>query len=145
MLFLPSNTPSGQANAITHLAPILSSGVLDKYTTVNLNGTLNFKEKWAGTPNDARDEQWQSIIKGEYGEISEHLIGVRVQKSGLSAIADVWIPVTDDEVRKMGKDPEKVVRVPPQYRDQYGDGAIGVMDFAHQMHCLVSTFCVYRG
>lgn len=54
---------------LAHLAPILNSGVLDKYSTVNLNGTLNFKEKWAGTPNDARDEQWQSIIKGEYGEI----------------------------------------------------------------------------
>ena len=38
----------------------------------------------------------------------------------------------------MGKDPKSVTRVPPQYRNDYGDGALVVLDFAHQMHCLVS-------
>ena len=52
--------------------------------------------------------------------------------------ADVWIPITDEDVRKMGKDPKSVARVPPKYRKDYGDGAIVLMDFAHQMHCLVS-------
>jgi hypothetical protein len=52
--------------------------------------------------------------------------------------ADVWMPISDDDVRKMGKDPASSARVPPQYREEYGDGAIVVMEFAHQMHCLVS-------
>lgn len=38
----------------------------------------------------------------------------------------------------MGKDPKTVSRVPPQYREEHGDGAIVVLEFAHQMHCLVS-------
>ena len=52
--------------------------------------------------------------------------------------ADVWIPITDEDVKKMGKDPKSVARVPPRYRKDYGDGAIVVMELAHQMHCLVS-------
>lgn len=53
--------------------------------------------------------------------------------------ADVWIPITDEDVRNMGKDPNSVTRVPIQYRKDYGDGALVVLEFAHQMHCLVRT------
>ncbi|EOO03145.1 hypothetical protein UCRPA7_1339 [Phaeoacremonium minimum UCRPA7] len=86
---------------------------MDHYSTVFFNGTINFKEKWAGPPSDARDKLWQSMI-----------------------YADVWIPITDEDVKNMGKDPKSVTRVPPQYRNDYGDGALVVLDFAHQMHCL---------
>ncbi|KAH8668671.1 hypothetical protein BX600DRAFT_510744 [Xylariales sp. PMI_506] len=93
-------------------SPIIKAGVIDKYDTVYFNGTINFKEKWAGPPNDDRDKMWHSMVY------------------------DVWIPITDEDVTNMGKDPKSVTRVPPQYRKDYGDGAIVVMEFAHQMHCL---------
>ena len=37
---------------------------MDHYSTVFFNGTINFKEKWAGPPSDARDKLWQSMIYG---------------------------------------------------------------------------------
>ena len=45
-------------------APIIEAGVIDDYETVFFNGTINFKEKWAGPPNDARDKLWKEMIYG---------------------------------------------------------------------------------
>jgi len=49
---------------LTFAAPIIEAGVIDRYDTVFFNGTINFKEKWAGPPNDARDKLWNSVIYG---------------------------------------------------------------------------------
>ena len=51
-------------DGLTFAAPIIEAGAIDHYDTVFFNGTINFKEKWAGPPNDARDRLWQSIIYG---------------------------------------------------------------------------------
>jgi hypothetical protein len=52
------------ADVLNFAAPIIEAGAMDHYDTVFFNGTINFKEKWAGPPSDARDKMWQSMIYG---------------------------------------------------------------------------------
>ena len=56
--------PQVVTDHLTLTAPIIEAGVIDQYSTVYFNGTINFEEKWAGTPNDARDKLWKDMTYG---------------------------------------------------------------------------------
>jgi hypothetical protein len=53
-------------------------------------------------------------------------------------VARNLVAVSDSDLIKMGKDPEKQVRVPPQFQAEFGDGALATTEYAHQLHCLVT-------
>jgi Mycotoxin biosynthesis protein UstYa len=53
-------------------------------------------------------------------------------------VARNLVAVSDSDLVKMGKDPTKQVRVPPQFKEQFGDGALATTEYAHQLHCLVT-------
>lgn len=47
------------------------------------------------------------------------------------------ISITEDEIRKLGKDPSLTVRSPESWwSESWGDGYLGQVDVFHQIHCL---------
>lgn len=44
--------------------------------------------------------------------------------------------ITDSEVLLAGKDPSKIVRLPPQYEHRYGSGALALTEYGVQLSCL---------
>ncbi|KAK4505735.1 hypothetical protein PRZ48_003700 [Zasmidium cellare] len=83
-----------------------------QYQEGERDASTRHHSRWRGPPSHELDEAWHDIAR-------ENLI-----------------LVTDDEVRAAGKDPAKVVRLPPQYESRYGPGALALTEYGVELSCL---------
>jgi hypothetical protein len=88
-------------------------------------------------PRSGEESQVRSLI--ERGITSLTVSNQRGQNTllGLISVARNLVAVSDSDLVKMGKDPTKQVRVPPQFQAKFGNGAIATTEYAHHLHCLV--------
>ncbi|KAG8670808.1 hypothetical protein FPOAC2_04111 [Fusarium poae] len=91
--------------------------------------SINFKlrpiETEGGLFEAKNPSKWRNYLKPDpaVDEAWEDLENIRV------------FPITESEVRRLGKDPELLVKFPPQYG--LGDNAyMAQIDMFHQIHCL---------
>ncbi|KAN0108703.1 protein of unknown function (DUF3328) domain containing protein [Hyaloscypha variabilis] len=103
-------------SSISIHSPLLEAG-LGEYKTGYFNGTFLFPSIWRGTPSIELDRAWDASLT-------------------VSTKSQNPVAVSDSDLVKMGKDPTKQVRVPPQFKEQFGDGALATTEYAHQLHCL---------
>ncbi|KAH0422954.1 hypothetical protein CcaCcLH18_12506 [Colletotrichum camelliae] len=78
------------------------------YTLRKFNGSVFFSSPYKGPPSDTVDSAWHQIT--HMGAFS----------------------LTEEEILKIGKDPEIAVRLPPELGGQY----MGTLEVFHQLHCL---------
>ncbi|KAF2161253.1 hypothetical protein M409DRAFT_28292 [Zasmidium cellare ATCC 36951] len=83
-----------------------------QYQERQRDASTRHHSRWRGPPSHEIDEAWHDIAR-------ENLI-----------------LVTDDEVRAAGKDPARVVRLPPQYEHRYGPGALTLTQYGVELSCL---------
>ncbi|KAF4998983.1 hypothetical protein FGRMN_2782 [Fusarium graminum] len=120
-LFVVSFSRNTSASDMEHIrktsfySPVLDSIKLNMRPIETEGGLFEAKNpsKWRNSlkPDPAVDEAW------------EDLENIRV------------FPITENEVRRLGKDPELLVKFPPEYG--LGDNAyMAQIDMFHQIHCL---------
>lgn len=98
-----------------NVAPVLDS----------INFKMAPKETEGGLFEAKNPSKWRNALKPEpaVDEAWEDLETIRV------------FPITEKEVRRLGKDPELLVKFPPEYG--LGDDAyMAQIDMFHQIHCL---------
>ncbi|TDZ21045.1 Cyclochlorotine biosynthesis protein O [Colletotrichum orbiculare MAFF 240422] len=78
------------------------------YTLRKFNGSVFFSSPYKGPPSDTVDSAWHQIT--HMGAFS----------------------LTEEEILKIGKDPEIAVRLPQELGGQY----MGTLEVFHQLHCL---------
>ncbi|KAH6949452.1 hypothetical protein DER45DRAFT_495151 [Fusarium avenaceum] len=91
----------------------------------SINFELKSTEVEGGLFEAKNPSRWRNSLKPDpaVDEAWEDLENIRV------------FPISESEVRRLGKDPELVVKFPPEYG--LGDNAyMGQIDMFHQIHCL---------
>ncbi|KAF4959414.1 hypothetical protein FSARC_10739 [Fusarium sarcochroum] len=91
----------------------------------SINFKLGPKEVEGGLFEAKNPSKWRNSLAPDpvVDEAWEDLENIRV------------FPITESEVRRLGKDPELLVKFPPEYG--LGDNAyMGQIDMFHQIHCL---------
>jgi hypothetical protein len=82
-----------------------------EYESLTFRGSLYHRSPWKGEPRPELDALWHRV--GQVGAMS----------------------VTADEVRRLGKDPDYVVKWP----EELGGGHVASVEVFHHLHCLVSS------
>ena len=89
-----------------------------EYKSLTFRGSLYHTSAWKGEPRPELDSLWHRV--GQVGIMS----------------------ISADEVRRLGKDPDYVVKVP----DDLGGGHVASVEVFHHLHCLASRSRTdYRG
>lgn len=81
-----------------------------EYDSLTFRGSLYHRSAWKGEPGPELDSLWHRV--GQVGIMS----------------------ITADEVRRLGKDPDYVVKVP----EDLGGGHVASVEVFHHLHCLAS-------
>ncbi|KAL3420219.1 hypothetical protein PVAG01_08718 [Phlyctema vagabunda] len=85
------------------------------YSTVYFDGAFGNHGKWRAPPSADLDALWDDISD-----------------------STPLIPVSYEDVRRLGKRPEDYLQIPPELQSKYGEGILGGVEVFHQLHCLVS-------
>ena len=81
-----------------------------EYESLTFRGSLYHRTAWKGEPRPELDSLWHRV--GQVGIMS----------------------ITAEEVRRLGKDPDYVVKVP----EELGGGHVASVEVFHHLHCLAS-------
>jgi hypothetical protein len=111
MLYIAScRLQESQKKCVEHVSAWSPGLDAVQYESQVFRGSLYHHSAWKGTPRPELDALWHRV--GQVGSIS----------------------ITDEEVRRLGKDPDYTIRWP----EVYGGGHVASVEVFHHLHCLVS-------